>query len=132
MPRKIKHDTRAYDVGAGQACDFLLHGGTQVRKAHLPDAASAPKKPVREANSPVLGRHVKRQPLDASKETFDTIVSVLDDTSTLIGNIIKSPIEAAVTVGTTGGKAVYNTSAKGISIAGKIAGKITKPFKKKK
>ena len=69
---------------------------------------------------------------DASKETFDTIVSVLDDTSNLLGNIIKSPIEAAVTGGKVGGKVVYNTSAKGISIAGKIAGKFTKPFKKKK
>jgi len=69
---------------------------------------------------------------DASKETFDTIVSVLDDTSTLVGNIIRTPKDAAVTVGTTSGKVVYNTSAKGISLVGKIAGKIPHPFKKKK
>jgi hypothetical protein len=57
---------------------------------------------------------------DASKETFDTIVSALDDTGNLVGNIIKIPIETAA----TGGKAVYRTSAKGINIAGKIADKL--------
>lgn len=69
---------------------------------------------------------------DASKETFDTIVSVLDDTGNLLGNIIIKPIGAAVTAGATGGKAVYRTSAKGFSIAGKIAEKLKKQFKRKK
>ncbi|MBW8017532.1 MAG: DUF697 domain-containing protein [Planctomycetes bacterium] len=133
----------AQGIGAGFMTSVVGHAAVQRCKAFKGfDRTEAAKKlkskaahfyeDVRDMFKKDILPSVLNRIGDATKETFDMIVSVLDDTSTLIGNIIKSPIEAAVTVGTTGGKVVYNTSAKGISLAGKIAAKFTKPFKKKK
>lgn len=136
-------DDIAQGIGAGFMTSVVGHAAIQRCKAFKGfDRTSAAEKlkskaahfyeDVRDMFKKDILPSVVNRIGDASKDTFDTVVSVLDDTSNLIGNIIKSPIEAAVTVGTTGGKAVYKTSAKGISIVGKIAGKFAKPFKKKK
>ena len=67
----------------------------------------------------------------ASKDTFDRIISAIDETGSRIGNLIKKPIGTAFNAGANGGKAVYKTSAKGISFVGSITERLAKPFKKK-
>ena len=134
-------DDIAQGIGAGFMTSVVGHAATQRCKAFkgfnrieaaekLKSKAAHFYEDVRDMFKKDILPSVINRIGDASKDTFDTVVSVLDDTSNLVGNIIKTPIEAAVTAGATGTKAVYKTSAKGISFAGKIANKFTKPFKK--